>query len=359
MEVDPSSNTETTVVTVPEHSDPGSRLDAPARAVRNGELVGFPTETVYGIAANERDRDAVDRLLAIRNSPSDKKLTVHISDTSDLWHHCPSPPPLAARLAERFWPGPLTMVLPHSERGTIGLRLPDHRISRQLIRKAGVPVVAPSANISGQDPAINADQVLEVFDGTLAYVIDGGTVPGGTSSTVVRIRESDSFEVLREGALSPDRIAEETGIQVLFVCTGNTCRSPMAAELLQKLWNEDTSNQTDRLRIRSAGIQATEGRAAAKPARNVIREEYRRSLDDHTTQPLHPDLIRQSDLIYVMKPRHRTCVEEMVPEAADRTRLLNRSGGGIDDPVGGTYESYCACARQIHDALRTVLREEL
>lgn len=348
---------ETTVIDVSEESYQPDQLQEPAIAVRNGQLVGFPTETVYGIAANEQDDDAVERLLEIRQSPPDKKMTTHIADLEDFWGHCPSPPPMAARLAERFWPGPLTMVLPHAERGTIGLRLPDHRISRDLIRTADVPVVAPSANLSGEEPALSADDVLEVFDGKLAYVIDGGPVEHGTASTVLRI-DADVWEVLRDGALSVEQVAEEAGIQVLFVCTGNTCRSPMAACLFQELI-DDQNDIDGPVQVRSAGISATEGGPAADQARHVVQNEYGSSLADHSTHPVTRSLVYQSDHVFAMKPHHRDRIQQLVPDAADRVRVLNQEQGGIDDPVGGTYDTYKACSQQIRDALQSILQEEL
>ncbi len=332
-------------------------LEEPAIAVRNGHLVGFPTETVYGIAANEQDDKAVERLLEIRKSPPDKKLTTHIADMEDFWTHCPSPPPMAARLAERFWPGPLTLVLPHSERGTIGLRLPDHRISRDLIRTAAVPVVAPSANLSGDDPALSADEVLEVFEGKLSYVIDGGPVEHGTSSTVVRI-DGDGWDILREGALSVEQIAEESGIQILFVCTGNTCRSPMAARLFQEMLDDDTDME-EPVQVYSAGVSAREGGAAADQAQHVLQNEYGLTLEDHTTQPVTRSLVCRSDYIFAMTPHHREQIVQEVPEATDRVHVLNGEQGGIDDPVGGSYETYKACSRQIHGTLQSILKREL
>jgi len=350
---------ETTVIRIDSSSYNEEQLLDPARAIRDGGLVGFPTETVYGIAVREDDPEAIDRLVNVRNSPRDKKRSVHIADEEDFRRFCPTPPPFAARLADRFWPGPLTLVLPHAERGTIGLRMPDHRIALDLIRLSEVDVVAPSANPSGDEPALTAGDVLDYFENQLDYVVDGGRVQHQISSTVVEIG-NDSWSILREGAIPEEQIREERGTQILFVCSGNTCRSPMAVAIARSLFEErfDTAYESLReegLRLRSAGTGATGGSPAAVNARNVIREDYGRSVREHTAQSVTSALLRQSDHIRVMTPRHREQLLNMAPELEERIRVLDEGDGGVPDPVGGNRSTYRKCARRIENALRTQL----
>lgn len=349
-----SDTVKTTVVDVTSDHYDEQLLDEPARALRDGKLVGFPTETVYGIAANEQDETAVSRLLNAKNNDPDKKLTVHIGSMDEFRELSPNPPPLAARLAARFWPGPLTMVLPHPERETVGLRMPDHRVALDLLRKAQVHVVASSANLNGEAPALTAEDVRSDFEGTIEYIVDGGPVEHGTSSTVIKV-DRDAWTILREGALSPDRIREEEGCQILFVCTGNTCRSPMAARLFREMVEEHQDERSTDITVRSAGVSASDGNRAADTAERVMQEEYGLSLSDHRTTRVTPELIRQSDHVFVMQPHHESIITEELPDLKERIQRLGSGAQGIDDPVGGTYETYKQCAEQIRTSLRSLL----
>ncbi len=180
-------------------------IRAAGELLRQGRLVAFPTETVYGLGARADDPAAVQALCAVKNRPPEKKFTILIADP----HHCRRyAPPLsapAAALAEAFWPGPLTLVVPDGRAGEVALRCPDCGPTRRMLRAAGVPVAAPSANLSGKPPARNAAEVLAVFDGQIAAVLDGGQVRIGAPSTVVRVKGA-AVEMLRCGALAEEQI---------------------------------------------------------------------------------------------------------------------------------------------------------
>ncbi len=359
MNTETTQGNETRVVKVDPESYEERDLKEPAAAIREGGLVGFPTETVYGIGANEADKDAVERLLNVRNSPSDKKLTIHIADLDDFQRFCPSPPPMGSRLADRFWPGPLTLVVPHSERGSVGLRMPDHRIALDLIRLSDVDVVAPSANLSGESPSLDAESVLDVFEGKIDYVVDGGPVQHEIASTVVRV-DHENHEILREGAIPSHEILKEQGPQLLFVCTGNTCRSPMAAALAREMLKDKFDLSLGELRengirIESAGTNANGGSPPSRNARRVMREEYNLSIREQYSQPVTPSILLQSDHILVMTPRHKQTLTSWLPEVEQRIRVLNEGKGGIPDPVGGDLKQYRTSARKIEEVVREQL----
>ncbi len=165
-----------------------------AEALRRGELVAFPTETVYGLGANALDATAVNRIYAAKGRPADNPLIVHLADLAGLPELVGQITPLAQKLFAAFSPGPLTLILPRSSRipdqvtaglDTVAIRLPSHPVARRLIELAGVPVAAPSANRSGRPSPTRAWHVREDLDGLIPYIIDGGDCRFGLESTVV------------------------------------------------------------------------------------------------------------------------------------------------------------------------------
>lgn len=182
-----------------------SKISEAASILKNGGLVAFPTETVYGLGANLLDEKAIDKVYRIKQRPRNKPLTVHIADIKTAKKMAGRMPSGAKRLAERFWPGPLTLVLKDKRGGKTGFRMPDSRIAFLLVKKTGVPVVAPSANISGRCPPKSAEEVLMGLDGKIDMVLDGGKTRIGVESTVVDMSGKD-FKILREGAISKSEI---------------------------------------------------------------------------------------------------------------------------------------------------------
>jgi L-threonylcarbamoyladenylate synthase len=177
-----------------------------AELLRGGAIIAFPTETVYGLGARADDPDAVARLRALKGRPDGKPFSLLIADAPDAARYAVMSP-AAVALARAFWPGPLTMVLPAVSGGDVGLRCPDCAVARAILRLADVAAAAPSANESGRPPATSAEQVLDVFEGRIAAVVDGGPVRLGHSSTVIRLT-GPRMEILREGGLHEASILE-------------------------------------------------------------------------------------------------------------------------------------------------------
>ncbi len=181
-----------------------------AAMLRHGGLVAFPTETVYGLGADATNPKAVERLNQVKGRPPEKPYSLHLYQTEQMRPYVSLVPAAAATLIERFWPGPLTIVVPGRDGQTIGFRLPDHPVARAFLKACGVPVAAPSANRSGSPPPTDAQEVLAALDGSVDCLLDGGPTRFGRESTVVEV-VGGRVEIRREGAISRAAILESIG----------------------------------------------------------------------------------------------------------------------------------------------------
>ena len=198
--------------------DPRS-VEIAADILKNGGLVAIPTETVYGLGANGLDENAVAKIFIAKGRPQDNPLILHVADASQMEQFAHSIPPEAYALAEQFWPGPLTMVLPARDivprrttggLSTVGIRCPDSHVTRSIIRLAGIPVAAPSANTSGKPSTVTAEHVLHDHDGKIDAVVDGGHSSVGVESTIVDLTERPA-RLLRPGGITPEQLRQVLG----------------------------------------------------------------------------------------------------------------------------------------------------
>jgi protein-tyrosine phosphatase len=219
-------------------------------------------------------------------------------------------------------------------------------------------VAATSANPSTLPAAATADEVLEHFDGVLDVVIDGGPSRHAEASTVVRVDEG-SVEVLRHGVIPDAEILETVARFLLFVCSGNRCRSPLAAALASLLLSRRLGTDPDLLltrgyRIESAGTDCIRGAPCTPEAENVARE-YRLELSSHRARPVTPSLLEEADEVYVMTAAQKASISIFAPELDERVRLLDKSGADIEDPYRGGRDAYLQAARRIHRCLQARL----
>ena len=194
-------------------------IEEAADILRNGGTVAFPTETVYGLGANAMSSQAVEKIFIAKGRPSDNPLIVHIADLDGIYPLINNFPERAKILAEHFWPGPLTMVLPASQDvpsivtaglATIAVRMPNHPLALALIREAGVPLAAPSANISGQPSPTTATHVIKDLHGKIDAIIDGGNAEVGVESTVIDLTEQIPV-ILRPGSVTREMLEAVLG----------------------------------------------------------------------------------------------------------------------------------------------------
>ena len=203
-------------------ADPNTPATA-AAIIRRGGLVAIPTETVYGLGADGLNEEAVASIFAAKGRPQDNPLILHVAEPGEIEKFCHSIPEAAYTLAERFWPGPLTMVLPARDivpkrttggLSTVAVRCPDNDVTRAIIRLSGVPIAAPSANLSGKPSTTTAAHVLHDHDGKIDAIVDGGPCRVGVESTIVDLTDEHP-RLLRPGGITPEQLTQVLGELVI------------------------------------------------------------------------------------------------------------------------------------------------
>ena len=202
------------------HPEQDKNAVAEAAAIlRRGGLLGIPTETVYGLGADALNEDAVRRIYEAKGRPQDNPLIIHVPSADWLERYCQNVPPAAYRLAERFWPGPLTMILPRRDivplrttggLETVGVRCPDHPVTLAIIEAAGVPVAAPSGNTSGRPSPTTAQHMMEDMMGRIDGIVDGGPCAVGVESTIIDLTVQPP-RLLRPGGLPLEALEQVLG----------------------------------------------------------------------------------------------------------------------------------------------------
>jgi len=304
-----------------------------ARSCREGKIAIFPTETVYGIGAPMSVPGIEEKLYGIKGRPEHKPFSYHIADWEMLETLKVRQTPLVKALARQFWPGPVTLIVPTEEGQKIGVRFPKCKIALALIREAGEPFVATSANASGKPSPHTAAQAVDQLPGAAELVIDGGKTEMMLDSTVVDA-SGEVPVVLRKGAHGPEveKAVEKIKAsgcprkRILVVCTGNSCRSPMAEGWLRR--EIEKRGLADKIEVISCGTSSRDGLPCTPEAEFVMRN---REIDmsRFRSRFCRKGDLWCSDVILAMAEQHAAHVVEMLPAVKDRTITLN-----VADPIG-------------------------
>jgi protein-tyrosine phosphatase len=354
-----------------QRADPREALSLALRLLAGGDLVAFPTEAGYAVAASALDPDAVARLHEVAGKDEPGHLAVAVGGPGEALDWLPALGLPGRRLARRCWPGPMALVcgtqveqglasrLPEPVRaralagGGLTVRSPAHEAVLHVMRSLPRPLLLAGAG-NGQ-PAVTAAEAARVLGDRARLVLDDGPSHYSLPPTVVRV-EGDSWDVLHEGVLTRAVLQRLLPCRIVFVCTGNTCRSPLAEALCKKLLAERLGCPVARLPeggflVQSAGLAAMIGGEAAPEAVDTARE-LGADLADHRSQPLTRELLAQADHVIAMTRGH---LRALSGQGGPAPRLL--SAEDIPDPIGAPPEVYRECARQILGALEKLLPE--
>lgn len=354
--------------------DPRDIVHVTVQSLVEGKLVAVPAETAYHVLASGLNPTAVEHLTKLPGRAPDRSPCVFLRSSHEAIDYSPNMSMIASRIAHRGWPGPLVLQLPVCDPSSLAYQLPaavrdalivDNRFlaqrvaAHQAISQAmrllpGPLVAAPLVDAAG-NAACNRQQVESLAGKGLAIIVDDGPTHFGGFATAVRI-DQNHCTVTSPGVLDQSALTRLGQLTVLLVCTGNTCRSPMAEAILRRLMAERFAGQFAEGQpppavAVSAGLSAFPGGPASAEAISVMKQKGL-SLVHHQSRAVSDRLIMQADLVLTMTKSHRNAIVQRWPELSSKTHLLSNNNGDVSDPFGGSESVYAACAVQIEQYLR-------
>lgn len=356
--------------------DPRDVVHRAVACLAQGGVIGLATETVYSLAASALHEEGLARLRRLGGTPDSQPLTLLVKGAEECTDWVPGISQVGRRLAWRLWPGPLTLVFPPGKTDGLFGRLPPQ--VRQLIAPAGglalrssadpflrdvlelmpAPLVLGMVGLADRPEAITADPLRGLAG--LDMVIDSGPTQCGQACTRVRI-DDQHWTIEREGVIDSRTLTQMSGLIILFICTGNTCRSPMAEAICKLMLARRLDCPAEQIEergfvVQSAGVAAAGGAPAAAHAVDVLRA-MGGSLENHRSRRVTLDLVRQADCIFAMTADHLDALLDVVPEVQSHSYLLDPRGGDVPDPIGSDHHNYRQTAQMIEQMLEERLKQ--